>query len=437
MVTTKSSKNLSIPNLSAVKKPTVAVALSGGVDSSVAAYLLKKEGFDVIGIFLKFWAPDPDKFQSKRGNMCCDASTVLAVHKIAAQLDIPLKIIDSSEVFKNVVVDYYIEEYENARTPNPCVKCNRYIKFDFLWKEAKKLGCQYLATGHYARMGQKIKKTKNQENKINSHSIFRAKDAKKDQTYFLWGIKKEILPHLIFPLGDLEKSETRKIAQKAKLITHNKADSQGVCFVDEGENAKFISIFGKKLIRPGDVYDQAGHFLGRHRGLIHYTIGQKKGVENEWTVKYLKSQKKARISLSQLSSLPRLYVLRLDVEKNRLIIGLDNEVFAKSLIAKDINILSDKFLKMMGKKVYAQIRSGQKPQLALLANLKTQNSNHPRFQRDPAYYQTILKRRDKQISKLKTIKLKFTKPVRAVTPGQSVVLYTRKGEMLGGGVIIK
>jgi len=386
------SKNIS------KKKPRVVVAMSGGVDSSVAAYLLKKQGFDVIGIFLKFWQPAEDACGNKRENSCCNMDSLNMARQVAERLDIPFYVIRVENEFKEKIVDYFVKEYESGNTPNPCVYCNRYIKFGFLWKKSRELGADYLASGHYVRIKNKESRIKNKNSKIYT-SLIRPHDTNKDQTYFLSHIDKKVISHLLFPLGNLEKKEVRIIAKKAKLPVFNKRDSMGICFIPDGDNTGFLLRYSKKLNNPGDMVDEEGNKLGKHKGLVFYTVGQKIGSD-------LASAEYVKARYSNSVDVPRIYVTKINVGKNQLVVGENKDCFSNLLFAKDLNVLNDKIYKISkeGKYIYAQIRGGHKAEKCKI-NIKKDE-----------------------------ISLKFSTPVRAITPGQIVAFYD-KNVLLGGATI--
>lgn len=369
------------------KNKKVVVAISGGVDSSVAAVLLKKQGFDVIGLFLKFW-PAPRSFSEVGAeNKCCSAEAAEAARKVAQKLDIPFYALDFRKSFKKQVVDYFISEYRKGRTPNPCVKCNQFIKFGKLLDKAKELGADFLATGHYAH--------------IIPLALFEAKDKQKDQSYFLWTLKQDQLKHLIFPVGDYTKDEVRKMAKKWGLPTALRRESQEICFVFGA-----VQEFLKKYIRPkkGRMLDLKGKVAGEHEGAVFYTVGQ-------------------RHSLPLRPKTPDekpYYVIKTDVKKNIVVVGQEENLYSKELIAEEVNWINESRVRDLSKsfECEARIRYG-----------------HPK--------------EDCSISQMANGKVKviFKKPQRAITPGQSVVFYlpsearrAKEGngqEVLGGGVIEK
>ena len=245
------------------KKIKVAVAMSGGVDSSVAAAILKQQGYDVVGVFMQFWFPAGATYGENR---CCSLKSWHEAQEVARVLDIPIVKVNFGREFKKQIVDQYLSDSKKCQTPNPCVTCNKFIKFDLLLKYAQTvLGAQFLATGHYIKL-------QNQNGKL---SLNRAADKNKDQTYFLYNLKQTQLKRLMFPLGDLTKEETRRLAKKYRLAIHDKPDSQEICFVGSS-HLDFL----KKYLRPkaGDIVDESGRALGRHQGLPLYTLGQRNGL---------------------------------------------------------------------------------------------------------------------------------------------------------------
>lgn len=338
--------------------------MSGGVDSSVAALLLKKQGYEVIGIFMNLGEYSVESARSAR--------------RVASQLKIKLYSLNYRELFKKRVVNYYLQGYENAQTPNPCIVCNREIKFGRLLKVALDLGSSKLATGHYAQIIR-------DKGKFELH---RGIDKTKDQSYFLWQIPPSSLSLIEFPIGSMEKNGVRKIARKFKLPTYNKKDSQGLCFVGKS-NLKFLRKHAQKLLQPGDVVDQKNNVIGKHQGLSFYTIGQRAGflvTDDKWRKKKL--------------DVPPLYVIKLDTKKNNLVVGEEKDAYSRSMIVSDLNWLGTPRLDLL-----AQIRYQHSPVKCLITKIK----------------------RDE-------LRVKFLKPQRAVTPGQSCVFYHRD-QVLGGGII--
>ena len=247
-------------------KKRVLLGMSGGVDSSVSAILLQKQGYEVIGITMKLW-----KEACGNESGCLAISAIDDAKKVCDKLGIEHHVVDFSEKFKDKVVNYFIDSYRYCNTPNPCIKCNKFIKFGLLYDEAIKLNCDYIATGHYA----KIEFSK----ELNQYVLKKSNAIKKDQTYFLYGISKNVLSHIIFPLEELEdKSVTRQIAKDNGLIVANKPDSQDICFI---ENNDYVSFLNRKMnteIKEGNIVLKNGKILGKHKGLINYTVGQRKGL---------------------------------------------------------------------------------------------------------------------------------------------------------------
>jgi len=275
-------------------KQKIVVAMSGGVDSSVAAALLKKQGYYVIGIFMKFW-----KDGKSNQNRCCSAESEKWARLVAKKIDIPFYVLNVEKEFKKNIVDYFLAEYKKGNTPNPCVVCNKEIKFGLLINKALKMGADFVATGHYARtlLGSNLRSATNffpsagepplplrasgpgtTKSLLPSllPSLFEAKDKEKDQSYFLWQLNQKQLSHILFPVGNYTKPEVRKLAKKFKLPTAQTPESQEVCFV-QGATSEFLKKYLK--INPGNIFDKTGKFLGKHQGLWFYTIGQRRGLE--------------------------------------------------------------------------------------------------------------------------------------------------------------
>lgn len=335
----------------------IGLGMSGGVDSSAAAYLLKQQGYKVIGITMMLIDDE------KTNQAISDAKKVCEV------LEIDHHVVDLREEFKKIVIGNFIEAYKNGTTPNPCCVCNKYFKFGLFYEAARKLGCDYISTGHYAR--------------IEDGKLYKAKVLEKDQSYFLWGINKEVLKNVILPIADYDsKEEIRKIAEMAKLEVSRKKDSQEICFIPNDDYKAFLNTKLDKAPMPGDICLETGEILGKHQGLIYYTVGQRKGLN--------------------ISYKEPLYVVSLDTVNNRLIVGPNESLFKTTLIAKDVNKLVDE----MSEEVFAKVRSRgtTKPcRVTLLDNGK--------------------------------MKVTFNEPERAITLGQSVVLYDKNDCCLGGGII--
>jgi tRNA-specific 2-thiouridylase len=361
------------------KKPKVICAMSGGLDSSVAAALLKRSGFDVIGVFMKFWA-EPDKndlIGSK--NRCCSPEAELRARKVAKILKIPFYVFDFSKEFKKKIVDYFFKELKKGNTPNPCVVCNKEIKFGLLLEKALSLGADFVATGHYARK----RELKTQNSKVKTYQLLRAKDKEKDQSYFLWMLNQKQLRRILFPIGDYTRKEVENLAKKFKLPLLRAKKSVEICFIKTT-----LDDFLRKYLKekPGKIIDTQGKILGEHRGLWFYTIGQRKGIG--------------------LAGGP-YWVLDKNVKENTLIVTKnEKDLFKKELICKNVNWISGKEPKLP-LKIQAKIRYRHQLTWAVSYKLKA-----------------------------KSYKLVFEKPQRAITPGQSIVFYKGQ-EVLGGGIIVK
>lgn len=366
-----------------MKRNKVFVAMSGGVDSSVAALLLKQKGYNVIGVYMKGW--------SLTG---CAEDDARDARRVAGVLNIPFYVFDFEKEFKKAVVDYMISEYAANRTPNPDVMCNREIKFGLFLKKAIKLGADYIATGHYVQLAKKA----------NFINLATAKDANKDQSYFLWTLTQEQLKYCLFPIGNYTKPRVRALAKQWNLPTAGKPDSQGVCFVGEIDVAEFLK---EKLGKnPGPILTLAGKKIGIHDGLSFYTIGQRRGIGSKGgTVPY--------------------YVVSKDSAKNALIVAEaeSSALFSKKLIVKDTNWISGKQPKLP-LKCFARIRYRQPLQQAALFELSISTT-----------YRRSSVNRIIRNSKSKILKMVFNESQRAITPGQSAVFYTASGIMLGGGII--
>ncbi len=353
-------------------KGKVLVAMSGGVDSSVAAQLLKNQGYEVAGVFLHFWKDE--SAGEKHENRCCSLESLMDAKLVAAKIGIPLYTFNFSEPFKKAVVDNFLDEYSAGRTPNPCVVCNRKIKIGLLLKHARALGYDYLATGHYLT----IKKLGR------DYQLFKAKDKNKDQSYFLYTFGPDELKHLLFPLGSYIKPQVRKLAAKFKLVVAGKAESQDICFLS-GDHNNFLKKY--LILKPGDIRVlETGEKIGEHQGLPLYTIGQRRGL---------------------VGGTGPYYVAKFDYRKNILYVVKNwNEsiLYGKELIAQEVNWLNGRPPKRT-LSCEAVIRYGHKA-------VKCQVS--PKNKKD--YF------------------VEFAAPQRAITPGQSIVFYNKK-QVLGGGII--
>ena len=372
----------------------VVVGMSGGVDSSVAAYLLQKQGYDVIGVTMQIWQ-DEDVCSMEENGGCCGLSAVEDARRVASALDIPYYVMNFKQEFKENVIDYFVGEYLQARTPNPCIACNRYVKWESLLKRSLDIGAAYIATGHYAS----IEKLPN-----GRYSIKKSVTQAKDQTYALYNLTQHQLSHTLMPVGAYAKDEIREIARDLKLPIANKPDSQEICFVPDNDYAGFIADYLEEKKRkanetgikemannfngmtPGNYVNTAGEVIGRHRGLIHYTVGQRKGLG---------------IAMGQ-----PVFVVALRPETNEVVLGNANEVFSDRLTAKNLNFMSIEDLKDE-LVVEAKIRYSHKGARC-----------------------TIKRTGPDEVICI------FDEPQRAITPGQAVVFY--QGDyVLGGGTIIQ
>jgi len=355
-------------------KIKVAVGMSGGVDSSVAAALLKEQGYDVIGVFMRFWSDPTFDDDKKVSNKCCSVESMMDARRVAAQLDIPLITLNLETRFKEYIVNNFLEEYEDGRTPNPCVRCNQFVKTGYFLEKARELGCEYIATGHYARV------VKNEDG---TSDLKIPKDLNKDQTYFLYRLPQDVVSHIIFPLGEMTKDETRALAEKFNLPTSKKQDSMEVCFVASQGHDNFLKKW--VLMRKGDIVDTNGVKLGEHEGLALYTIGQRKGI--------------------LLNGGP-WYVVTKNAIKNELVVTNDqkhHKLFGKELRIKDVNW------------------TNQPPREDRTYDIKL------RYRHIPAKAK-ITKEGD-------VYRIEFEDGHWAVTSGQSAVVYD--GDILiGGGIII-
>ena len=288
----------------------VVVGMSGGVDSSVAAHLLKKQGYDVIGVTMQIWQEESVAQQEDNGG-CCGLSAVDDARRIANQLDIPYYVMNFRDTFKKCVIDYFVQEYQDARTPNPCIACNRYVKWEALLKRSMDIGADYIATGHYA----KVIKLPN-----GRYTLHQSKTLVKDQTYALYNLTQYQLEHTLMPVGEYTKDEIREIAREEGFLVANKPDSQEICFIPDNDYASFIEKESGYQFKEGNFVDLDGNILGKHKGIIHYTIGQRKGLG---------------LALGK-----PVFVVDIIKETNEVVIGSNEDVFAKGLIADQVNFMS-------------------------------------------------------------------------------------------------
>ncbi|GAV24297.1 UDP-N-acetylmuramate--L-alanine ligase [Carboxydothermus islandicus] len=360
-----------------IGRKKVLVAMSGGVDSSVTAALLLEQGYEVVGVTMQIWDPKIEVVGEEYVG-CCSIYAVNDARRVADRLGIPYYVLNFRELFERKVIDYFTEEYLRGRTPNPCIACNRYIKFDALLKKALSLGMDYMATGHYARVVYK--------KDIGKYGLFRGVDRKKDQTYVLYNLTQEMLKRLLLPLGEYTKEQVRELARKYNLVTADKPESQEICFVPDNDYRKFLKERRGEDIKPGNFVDVNGRVLGQHQGYPYYTIGQRKGLGLALGKPY--------------------YVVDIRPETNEVVVGEAAEIFSPGLVASDLNFLwFDEIPERF--EAQAQIRYNAKPQPAVVERIGENQ-----------------------------VRVTFNEPQRAITPGQAVVFY-RGDELLGGGTIEK
>jgi tRNA-specific 2-thiouridylase len=345
-------------------KGKVAVAFSGGVDSSASAFLLKEAAYDVIGVHMRLWDSPHSEYQAHRAEDICRI------------LDIPYHQVELQEEFESCVVDYFCREYRQGRTPNPCVACNQHIKFGLLLDKALSLGADYLATGHYARV----------EHSSDRHRLLKAADVRKDQSYFLYTLTQEKLGHVLFPLGGYSKDEVKQMAKQAGLPTATRS-SQDICFISQKNYAAFLS--QRFPSTPGDIVDTRGRKLGQHRGIAFYTIGQRHGL--------------GLSSTQCLSAGKPLYVIKIEPESNRIVLGHEEELYSRKLAAQKLNWIS-----------------GKAPQEPITARARIRYKS--KEAEAVLFFSNGL------------VDVHFARPQKAVTPGQAIVFYNID-EVLGGGII--
>lgn len=350
------------------------IAMSGGVDSSVAAYIIKEKGYDVTGITMQLYHNEDIGVKDKT---CCSLDDVLDARSVANKLDIPFYVLNFSNDFKKEVIERFVNAYKVGLTPNPCIDCNRYIKFNKLFHRAKELGFDYVVTGHYAKV--------EFDEKTGRYLLKKSVDDKKDQSYVLYSLTQAQLKMLLLPLGELTKTKTREIAENNGFVNAKKHDSQDICFVPDGDYCSFIENWCSCKFEQGDFVDTDGNFISKHKGIIGYTIGQRKGLG--------------------IAAAEPLYVLKKDSEKNTVVLGSNEELFSTHLTAKDLNWISiDNLTEPL--KVKAKIRYKHNESEATVTPLENGE-----------------------------VAVDFLQPQRAITSGQAVVFYN--GDIVvGGGTII-
>lgn len=351
-----------------MEEKRVLLGMSGGVDSSVSALLLKEQGYEVIGTTMELFA----------GSSCCNTNTYIDAKNVCNQIGVPHFIYNFKDEFKKYVIDDFINCYSNCLTPNPCIECNKFMKFGLMYEKAKELGCEYIATGHYA-------KTEYSE-KYDRWVLKKSKAGKKDQSYVLWNIPKNLVEHIVFPLADFEsKDEIRKIAKENNLKTANKPDSEDICFIPDGNYKRFLEENSNLKPKKGNIVHVNGTVLGKHNGLYNYTIGQRKGLG--------------------ISYKEPLFVVGFNRAKNEVIVGEKEYIYKTEMIVKNINLLLvDKIEDSM--KVSVKTRYSSKEEMATIEMVDED-----------------------------TIKVVFDNPVARITPGQSAVFYL-DDIVVGGGKIV-
>lgn len=350
------------------------IAMSGGVDSSVAALLIKEQGYDCTGITMKLY--DNDDIGLKKENTCCSVDDIADARAVCCNLGIPYYVFNFKDSFNEQVIDRFIKAYEEGATPNPCIDCNRYIKFDRLLHRMKELDMDYVVTGHYAQI--------EYSEESDRYLLKKAVDSSKDQSYVLYSLTQQQLKHTLFPLGSMTKEEARIIAEKHNFINARKHDSQDICFVPDGKYAEFIEQYTGKKYPRGDFVDLKGNVLGQHKGIIRYTIGQRKGLG--------------------LALPAPMYVCKKDLENNKVVLCSNDELFSTELYANSINLIScDSIDKPL--RIKAKVRYNQQEQPATVTQVDADR-----------------------------LHIVFDKPQRAISKGQAVVLYD--GDIVvGGGTI--
>ena len=366
----KSPNHQNLMHAESVRNVKIAVAMSGGVDSSVAAALLVEQGYEVIGMMLRLWSePGTNSI-----NRCCSPEAMAQAKRVCAQLGIPFYAIDAQDVFYNQVVEYFINGYTQGHTPNPCLQCNRYIRWEFLLNHALAFGAQYMATGHYARLRKDSKRIQ----------LLKAVDQDKDQSYILHVLNQDQLSKAVFPLGKYSKSEVRELARQFDLPVADRPESQDLCFLGDGDYREFLSRNLNQVLNGGTIIRSDGETLGTHTGLANYTIGQRRGLG--------------------ISSPIPLYVLEKDLERNALIVGSKDDLDQRTLWANNVNWVSI-----------------EPPMSPIQAQVKIRYKSNE----EPAILNPIQD---------ESVEVKFDRKIKSITPGQAAVFY-RDEICIGGGII--
>ena len=355
-------------------KKKVVVGMSGGVDSSVAAYLLKEQGYDVIGVTMQIWQDEESKIQEENGG-CCGLSAVDDARKVAAQIGIPYYVMNFKKDFQEKVIDYFVDEYLHGRTPNPCIACNRYVKWESLLTRSMEIGADYIATGHYARVEQLPN---------GRYAIRHSATWSKDQTYALYNLTQDQLRRTLMPVGEYEKDQIREIAKEIGLQIANKPDSQDICFVPDHDYASFITQETGKESKPGNFVDEEGNIMGQHRGLIHYTIGQRKGLG--------------------ISSSTPIFVKELRPQTNEVVLCKSESLFSRDCHVDNINYMAEE-------KLTGPVKA--------IGKIRYSHAGAPC---------TLYPQPDG------TLLAQFDEPQRAMTPGQAAVFYQDDHVLCGGTI---
>ncbi|SET91413.1 tRNA 2-thiouridine(34) synthase MnmA [Lacrimispora sphenoides] len=359
-----------------MSKGKVVVGMSGGVDSSVAAWLLKEQGYEVIGVTMQIWQDEDTGTQEENGG-CCGLSAVDDARRVAWDLEIPYYVMNFKEEFKSQVIDYFVGEYQKGRTPNPCIACNRYVKWESLLKRSLDIGADFIATGHYAQI-----------DKLPSgrYALKKSVTAAKDQTYALYNLTQNQLAHTLMPVGAYSKDQIREIADRINLMVAHKPDSQEICFIPDNDYAGFIEESAGEKAPEGNFVDLSGQVIGRHKGITHYTVGQRKGLN--------------------LSMGHPVFVVEIRPETNEVVIGTGDDVYDHTLRANHINWMAVPGLQGETMRVSAKIRYSHKGAMCTIQEVEEG-----------------------------VVECKFDEPQRAITPGQAVVFYD--GDyVVGGGTIL-